>query len=438
MPATGDQHLTTNRRSWGLALLLCPLLVLSACGGDNDSGPQFVTDVHPTSTLNTLDVTPSPAASFPPTMVPTAPPSIKISTRSAPRVAYFMLDGVLTSYDSGNREFTTIELPDDLVHVDHSASPTGDRVAVLAVQGNRLVVQFFGADGVALTEPILLSVPAIPVVATAQATPEATPTAVLEIPDHTNQMHVEWVPQGNAVLVSGPGVNQRVSMNGEVMPISRTGVAGTVIKSVWSPMNMQVAIQTQHQRGDQSVYMLDTGHDEAQLLEAFEDLNGNGMSNLQWMPNGLGLVVVSGKVENGVVMNGQLYSYRFDDEAPTLLATSGQGGPNSTITHAVISPDGHTIVYAVMVRDLSQWHLHSLWIRSMKGGPAVAIPTESGAPLISLQWTEEGIVWQQVDGTLNVVDESLIPRVLGTEPIATPVVEATPAATPVDDLGPVG
>lgn len=438
MPSTGSQchRNAINKRYWGVTLLLACTLILTACGGDEDSGPQFVSDVRPTATSTQIVSAPSPTATTPATEPAQIEPVSVISTRSAPRFAYLITAGDLTSYDSVGRTFTTIDLPDDLALIGHAASPTGDRVGVLGVQNNRLIVRFFGADGAPLTEAIPLSVPSIPKVESSpSATPGATPVAAVP---NANQLHIDWIPQGNAITVSGPGVNQRVSMSGEVMPISRTGVSGTVMRSIWSPMDLQVAMQTQLQSGDQSLYLLDTGHDEARPLEAFEDVHAQGLSNLQWMPSGLGLIAVTGKVENGVVMNGQLYAYRFDADSPSLIATSGLGGPSSTITHAVVSPDGHSIVYAVMVRDLNTWHLHSLWVRSMKGGPAVPIPTDSGSPITSLQWTEEGIVWQQADGTLMVVDNALSPRPLGTAPVATPVVETSPDATPMDDLAPVG
>ncbi|MCO5224773.1 MAG: hypothetical protein M9953_05500 [Thermomicrobiales bacterium] len=441
MPLTGSKRhrKATSKRFWGVTVLLTCTLILSACGDDEGSGPQFVSDVRPTSISTQTVSAPTPTATIPPTEQATSDPGSVISTRSAPRFAYLIIDGALTSYDSAGRTFTTIQLPADLTLIGHAASPTGDRVGVLGVQNSRLIVQFFGADGAALTEAIPLSVPSIPrVESSPSATPGATPATAVPVLDTANQLHIDWIPQGNAVTVSGPGVNQRVSMSGEVMPISRTGVAGTVMRSIWSPMDLQVAIQTQLQNGDQSVYLLDTGHDEARPLEAFENIHGQGLSNLQWMPSGLGLIAVMGDVENGVVMIGQLYVYRFDAETPSLIATSGLGGPSSTITHAVVSPDGHSIAYAVMVRDLNTWHLHSLWVRSMKSGPAVTIPTDSGSPITSLQWTEEGIVWQQADGTLMVVDDSLNPRPLGTSPVATPVVEASPAATPIDELVPVG
>lgn len=416
-----------GKRLQGSLLLLCLAVILASCGtGDDGEGPQFVTDRRPTSTISATSTT---EPTIPPTAVaaPTQSAANLLETRSAPRFVYLTIEGILTSYDTANREFVALAIPKDMSVLSYTASPTGDRAGVLGVQKSRLVVQFYGADGAVLSDPILLSVP--PIVQT-QSTPESATPAVV-IPDRSNQMHIDWVPQGNAVLVSGPGVSQRVSMSGAVMPVSRTGTSGEVVKAIWSPMDSQVAIQTQMQNGDQNVYLLNTGHDEASHLDLFAEEQDVVLSNLQWLPSGLGLVMVAGTFSDGVVMHGQLYVYRFADEAPTLLATSGQGGPNATIAYAAVSPDGHSVVYAIMVNDSDQWYLHSLWVKSMKGGPAIEIPTTSAAPITSLQWSDEGIIWQQADGTLMVVGKSLVPRPLGTEP------QATPQATPVDD-GPVG
>ena len=419
----------TRRWLRTVAVLASLMLVLAACNGDiEDDGPQFVNDPRPTTTA-TVAATPTDDAPAPPTAAaaPTQDPGDLLETRSAPRFVYLIIDSVLTSYDSFTRAFVPLDIGTGIALVDHTASPTGDRAAILAVQNNRLVVQFFGADGLPLGAPILLSVPALPNVT---ATP-TDGTAQARIPDRADQMHIDWVPQGNAVLVSGPGVSQHVSMSGAVMPISRTGALGTVVKAIWSPMDSQVAIQTQLMDGSQHLYMLNTGHDEATELTALDSLNAQSLSNVQWLPSGLGLVMVAGSTTDGVVMHGQLYVYRFDEATPTLVATSGQGGPNATITHAVVSPDGHSVVYAVMVNDLGDWYLHSLWVKSIKNGSAVEIPTTSAAPITSLQWSAEGVVWQQADGTTNVVDTGLEPRSLGSEPPATPEASSTNGATPV-------
>src|SRR5699024_7131819 len=129
------------------------------------------------------------------------------------------------------RTFTPMNLPEEMTVLDFASSPTGDRVGVLGLVDESVTVQFYGADGESLGDSTLLPTAYVPVQVSPVASPVASPAATPAVADRTPlQLHVTWVPQGNAVVVSGPGVMQRVSMNGTIMPISRTGVTGTVVK----------------------------------------------------------------------------------------------------------------------------------------------------------------------------------------------------------------
>lgn len=434
-----------KRRRGVATVLLCATMVLAACGGGSssdtpdDDDRRFVTD-RPTTTATAVTTASPIAETTAPTAVPTINPEQLLVPRGAPRFLYLVIDGALHAYDANARTFTPVALPGGVTMLDYTSSPTGDRVGILGWQDGKVSVQFFGADGEPLSDPIMLPIRyALPLVASPVATPVASPMATPAV-SSTPQLNIDWVPQGNAVLVSGPGVLHRVSMNGTIMPVSRTGATGTVINAIWSPMDSQVVIHTQQQDGDQAVFVLDSGHDEANEIDVLHDTFGPSITNLQWLPTGLGLVMVAGNVQDGVVMNGQLYVYRFGDPVPMLIATSGQGGPTGTISHAAVSPDGQSVAYAIMVRDLDEWHLHSLWVKPLRGGPAVAIPTTTNSPITALFWSSEGLAWQQGNGTTTIVDGSLQPRPLGEAPAATPVASpvGTPAATPVEQATPRG
>lgn len=420
-----------------LIVMLCALTILAGCGNGSttdtdEEGHQFATERRPTAVSTaTVDSTPV-AGVIPPTAEPTTDPSDALNVRGAPQFAYFLIDDGLQVYDTVARTFTAIDIPDDMSILDFASSPTGDRIGVLGLIDDGVVVQFYGADGASLGDPTNLAIAYAPL----QVSPVASPVATPMTASAPLTLYVTWVPQGNAVVVSGPGVMQRVSMNGAIMPISRTGATGTVVKALWSPMDSQVAILTQLMDGHQGVFMLDSGHAEAQEQEQLHMQPGQSLSNLQWLPNGLGLVLVAGNKSDGELMNGQLYVYEFGEPVPNLVATSGQGGPAGTISHAVVSPDGHSVAYAIMVRDQNDWHLHSLWVRPLKGGGGLSIPLESNAPITTIVWTAEGLVWQQADGSLTVIDESFTPGPLGQEPIATPI--ASPESTPVVDATPRG
>lgn len=428
-------------------VLLCALMVLSACGDESspgaeteDEGRRFVTERNPTTEPTEVVAATPQAEMVMPTMIPTISTQDLLLARGAPKVIYLLNDDVLTAYDADLRTFTPVLIPTDVQVIDFTSSPTGDRVGVLGVAENRVGVHFFGADGAPLGEPVAVSIAArLQNAASPIASPVATPTA-----SAPPALNIDWIPQGDGVVVSGPGVLQRVSMNGSVMPVSRTGATGTVVNAVWSPMDSQVVIQTELTNGDQAVFVLDSGHDEVSELDVLHDSSGQSITNLQWLPTGLGLVMVAGTIDDGLVMNGQLYVYRFGDEVPMLIATSGQGGPAATITHAVVSPDGRSVAYAIMVRDLDEWHLHSLWVRPLRGGPAISMPLTNNSPITALYWSSEGLVWQQDSGALTVVDGDLQSRPLGQEPAATPVASAvaspiaSPIATPVGEATPRG
>lgn len=433
---------TLGIRARFLTVLLCSMMVLAACGtgssSDSDEeGHRFAGEKRSTAvpTATSESVTASTETLIP-TAEPTMAPGDVFTLRGAPQFAYLVVDGELQVYDAAGRTFTPMNVVENLTVLDYASSPTGDRVGVLGLIGEDVVVQFYGADGESLGDPIVLSIAYMPVQPSPVASPSASPAATPAQNGSPLTLYITWVPQGNAVVVSGPGVMQRVSMSGAVMPISRTGVTGIVVKGLWSPMDSQVAIVTQMMDGHQGIFMLDSGRAEASELDMLHLDPGQSLNNLQWLPNGLGLVFVAGTSSDGALVNGQLYVYKFGEPVPTLIATSGQGGPTGTISHAAVSPDGSTVAYAIMVRDQEQWHLHSLWVRPIKGGSSIAVPLNSNAPLTNLVWTAEGLVWQQSDGSISVVDGAVIPRPLGEEPVATPV--SSPQSTPVVEVTPRG
>lgn len=436
---SGNTH---GSRARFLIVLLCSMMVLAACGtgsstDSDDEGHRFAGEGRSTAnpTATTEPVTAS-SDTLRPTVEPTMEPGDVFALRGAPLFAYLIIDGDLQVYDTVGRTFTMVKLAEDLTVLDFASSPTGDRVGVLGLIDEDVVVQFYGADGEPLGDPTVLSIAYMPIQLSPVASPAASPASTPARENSPLTLYLTWVPQGNAVVVSGPGVMQRVSMSGAIMPISRTGVTGIVVKGLWSPMDSQVAIVTQMMDGHQGIFMLDSGRAEANELEMLHLEPGQSLKNLQWLPNGLGLVFVAGNSSDGELMNGQLYVYRFGEPVPTLVATSGQGGPAGTISHAAVSPDGSTVAYAIMVRDQDQWHLHSLWVRPIKGGSSISVPLNSNAPITNLVWTAEGLVWQQEDGSISVVDGAVIPRPLGEMPAATPV--SSPESTPVVEVTPRG
>lgn len=416
-------------RVFRLAVMaLACVVILAACGNEGEEdGRIFTTDPVPTA----LPTDPPPTQTIieePTSDVAEVPTADVFEIRGAPRVIYLENQGKLTAYDTTERAFTEISIPEGYQLQDYAASPTGDRVGVLLSHDNTVGVQFFGADGELLGSEIPLNIPAMPGnTASPVSSPVASPAANPVAAPSWSIVQVSWIPQGNGLLVSGPAGLLQVSMNGRVMPITRTGVNGTVTDAVWSPMDSQVAIQAQMPDGTDAVYLLKTGDNIAEELSAFHNRDGAAITNLQWLPNGRGTVLVVGERTAMGVMNGQLYVYRFDEATPMLIATSAQGGPAATISHIAVSPDGLNVAYSVSVLDGDTWRLHSLWLRPTRGGPAMQVPLNRNAELSSLQWSAEGLVWQFEDGAAMVFDGDTPPRVLGEAPIPP----ATPMATPV-------
>lgn len=429
------------------AVLLCSLVILSACStGDEDEGHQFANDPKATKPAAQSTEPPTPEAEKPaPTVAPTPSASELLVVRGAPKYAYVLVDGNLVAFEVGSETYTPLELPEDTELIAFASSPTGDRVGVLGVRGEAYSVQFFGADGKPISEPAEfglasatagIGTPQASPISTPNASPQATPTSSRS----RAQLTISWVPQGDAVVVAGPGVLNRISIDGSVMPISRTGTTGMVVFGIWSPMDSQVALLTQQMDGHQNVFMLDSGNVEAEELEPLQLEPGESLSNLQWLPNGLGVVFVTGDNSPDGLVNGQLYVYKFNEDVPTLLATSGQGGPAGTISHAVVSPDGSSVTYAVMVRDQHEWHLHSLWVKPIAGGASQQIHLESNASITQITWTAEGLMVQQSNGDITILDGDPDDADSEATPIASPVgsPEASPVSSPISMATPQG
>lgn len=428
-------------------VLLCSLVILSACSaGEDDEGHQFANDPKATKPASQSTEPPTPEVDEPVSTMESTPSAAELLVvRGAPKYTYVVVDGRLGSYEVESETFTPLELPQDTEPMGFASSPTGDRVSVLGWSDQTYSVQFFTADGKPISEPAEFGLASATTgVGTPEASPVSTPVASpMATPTSSRsraQLTISWVPQGDAVVVAGPGVLNRISIDGSVMPISRAGTTGMVVFGLWSPMDSQVALLTQQMDGHQNVFMLDSGSAEANELEPLQLEPGQSLSNLQWLPNGLGVVFVIGDNSPDGLMNGQLYVYKFKEAVPTLLATSGQGGPAGTISHAVVSPDGSSITYAVMVHDQHEWHLHSLWVKPIAGGNSQQIHLDSNASITQITWTAEGLMVQQSNGDITILDGAPDDAESEATPTDSPVgsPDATPVSSPVPHATPQG
>lgn len=196
--------------------------------------------------------------------------------------------------------------------------------------------------------------------------------------------------------------------------------------------------------GSHRVYLIRRATGQADELFAMRTQPGMVLSEVTWLPTGKGVLFVEGEDAEGYPMRGQLYLYRFRDEAPHLLATSGQGGPSASIRHVAVAPDGGAVAYEIAVLDIDQWSTHSVWVRALStDGAALQLPVDSGHTIIGLAWSREGLVWQYtsrygsggaflgVIGREGAVETIVEVGVLeGATPVASPM--ASPVASPFE------
>jgi hypothetical protein len=255
-----------------------------------------------------------------------------------------------------------------------------------------------------------------------------------------------WVPQGNGVLVTWDDTLTYVDVEGGRTPIDTGGVDGRIMYAAASPKGNQILAQVEYEDSTQGGYLIEQPSGDAHQLRALHADPGFGITGLEWLPSGNGVVFVEGEIVDGAVVRGQLFSYLFGNEVPSLIATSGQGGPSATIANVTVSPDGYSVAYEVSILDLDRWSVHSVWIRSLKQDvPPIQVPVNSGEALTRLAWSSEGLVWSQEGGSeVRVMRPTGETGDLGDEatpvasPVVMPVISAVPVATPVGTPVPVG
>lgn len=410
-------------------------LVIVACGssgGTTSDDRQFANEaatraprveetVTPTAVL---DVDATPAIREP---SPVASPEALLLSRGAPDTLYIEAASRLFSLSirDGASVSTPIDFPAGYRLLDFDPSPTGDRVAVLLADGQGDVsLGFFTRDGV-IVEGL------IDVLGGDSATP---------VPDASGQagFFVDWSPRGTDVLVSDGSVLESISVGGEVTRIPLDDFEGRLLAAQSSPQGGRIVLHFEDAEGAQRTYVHDVVADKTRELRPLSTTVEQGISNLQWLPNGAGVVYVRGSLDRGVVMHGQIYVYRLGQERAELVATPGQGGPSATITDVAISPDGRSVAYVISLLDGSQWSFHSLWVRALDGSQSYQVPVVPRGVVGHVAWVNGGLSWEQrresnAPGQVLVIGDDGLPRVMFNE--ATAPVSATPVASPVASPG---
>lgn len=414
--------------------MIAAVLLLASCGDGGGDDRQFANE--PVTREATPEIPTATTSSVPTaTSVPMASPETLLRTRGAPDTLYTVASGQLVSVtvSEDGTDVRPIALPEGQQLIAFDGSPNGDRVAVLTGASPELSLLLYDRSGKQLQEPVNVFVGG-------RGTPVASPVVAMpDADDEAASSSVTWSPQGRAVLVVGPASVVNVPVGGAPEPIDLSGVRGTIRSAAWSPQGSQLALLTLRANGSQRVVLLDR-EGQGREVAPLEANPGTSIEELQWLPDGSGLLFVRAPLVDGVPMNGQLFVYRFKEPLPTLVATSGQGGPSASITAVAPSPDGRSVAYVISIRDGERWSFHSLWVRSFRQPLAYEVPVRGAAAVSTVWWVDRGLAWDEMVRLDEASPREIVflsdkrgPTVLlqatPTAPGATPV--ASPGATPV-------
>jgi hypothetical protein len=436
-------HDRRSARRLCATLTLVLVLILTACGtesGDVPEDRQFANDPveeQKVTATSEVIVNATPVVTE---EVVSASPETLLRSRGTPNTLYTLTNDrlVALSIHDGEVSSTEIALPDGHRVIDFDGSPSGDRVAVvMSSEDASPSIAFLRASGEPIGETRALTA----------AEASATPVAAGE----EAAWQVTWSPQGTGVVVASPTTLETIDVEGDPKQIPLAEFEGQLIGAAWSPQGSRIFLQFAMEDGSQHVYVRDLVADKTREVRVLGAAPGTGATDLQWLPDGSGLLYVQGPMMDGVVMRGQLYVYTLGQEVPRLISTSGQGGPSATMTDAVVSPDGRSVAYVISVLDGSEWVFHSMWVRALDGSLSYQVPVAPRGVVTNLAWFDRGIAWEQgpspdVPGNILsmrqgeepvVVFEAPSTDIAGT-PGASPAVN--PAGTPVPSPGatPVG
>lgn len=429
-PAGHDRQPDRRRpsRHWLRIAALGAALVLAACGEESDPVTEDRKFANDPVTAAPATETPAPTSVVSPQVteppVVTASPETLLSSRGTPGTLYTVDGGQLIAIgvDGSDASITPILDPGEADIVDIASAPSGDRVAVLLGEPDGATsLRVLAADGEAVVEDTTV----FPATATPASSAETDPA------------RIHWSPQGDSLLVMTGNDLSAVSLGGEIREIDLSGLAGDLQDARLSPDGGRIALQMVDDDGATAVYihMLEDGR--SREVTALGTTDQHGITNLQWLPDGSGLVYMRGTLVQGIPMRGQLYRYTLGQEVPVLLATSGQGGPSATITDAAVSPDGRKVAYVISVLDGGRWAYHSMWVRSLQGSLEYSVPVGRAGVVVDPAWIDGGIAWEQrpeqhAPGTWRLITAS---GQITTLYDAAPAVTGTPGATPVGTPG---
>lgn len=445
-PARLEVRWCSPARGALVLVLLLSAALLGSCAEESSEDRRFANEPAPTEDRPTATVAAAEATEdVAPTVVQASPESL-LEARGAPDRIYTGVGQTLWSIGAGGPR--QLVLPSGTSILAFDGSPSGDRVAVAAVDGaGRVSLLILDAAGTALRT--------VKDIFAASGGGAATPTvAVAEEP----AVFVDWGLQGDTILVGdSSGRLTAVPVEGEPWAIPIDVGGGRLLAAQISPRGDSVALLRHDRDGVARLVVLPLAAEqgtEARLIAPREGQEGRTVQRMAWLPDGGSLLYVEGSVANGATdVEGDLFSVRLAGLERTLVATGGEAGPAGTILDFQASPDGKSVAYVVGIPEGDGMSVHSVWIVSLRSPIEYQVPAEPSANITRLRWTQDGLIWgvkpaNDTDGTSlafyhvgqNGEPEALF--TIRTGPAgATPMVgtpAARPAASPSPGATPAG
>lgn len=462
-PTRSKTRIVARLASWVAPAFLC-LVLLAGCGS-SDSGVQedrqFASSAKTDAAGEPTATTVSAPAESPRTTTATGTetqPTNPLSTRGAPGDAFVWDDRALTVIVLSGDAHQLVDVPLTLasgeVVRDVASSPAGDRFAVLTSDAlatpASLRVTLYGRDGARIAGPMPLAAnDATPAASPAdEATPAATPEtagdgtgARLVAPSST----FSWSPAGDSLVVNEGGATIEVlDLSGDDMHagerIAIPASAGKVSGAWMSPRGDSILLTLDDAAGHRAIATIAlTGTDrQPQVVwPGTDERTRKSVREAAWLPDGTGIVFTTEQgAESGA---GNLYAVSLTALEPRVLATSGRGGPSARVGTFAVSPDGKSISYTLETPDGNSWSFHSLWVRSLRDGTSIEMPTPNGAVVSRPVWTRSGLLWEQsaADGSRGELvlartdgETSTIATWDGARWVLVGTGVASPAATP--------
>jgi len=425
------------------SLLCAGALLFVACGEtvSNEEDRRFAND--PTQNDRTVESprkTTAPLAT--PTVNPLPSPETLLRSRGAPSTVYGILNGAIQSIglsDTGTLS-GTIQPPAGERFVAIDNSPNGDRVAAVTTSVDSVDqtpvanLYVFDSSGTELG-----SWPEVIVHTAAPSTPAGNDTATAGI-----DLMVDWGAQGDRIAVaSSDGMLASVGLDGSVTAIATPPGIASVRDIEWSPRGDRIAMLGVGQDNVARIGLIDAAASTPRFLPVAPIDEGGEQEQIRsfsWLPDGSGLVYLSGTDGDTNTFGGQLYSLDLETMSQRIVATAGRGGPSATINDFSVSPDGKAVAYTIVLPDGGNLRFNSLWVRSLRDQRAIEMPVGNVIEVNALWWVDNGLLWGQAVAKNGGVQESFIRLSPGGDPSALLTIDVgaqtsaspgTPAASPV-------